>query len=189
MTIAISLLDAQQTRPFSRQLGQVYQAAFAAPPYQRDASAARFFEVDTFPRHLPREGFRCCIAQTQNDGAIIGFSYGYTGARGQWWTDAVASEMSRDLANYWLPKHFELVELALLPAFHGQGIGGQLHDTLLASLPHERAMLSTSQTWTPARALYDKRGWQEILSHFCFPGSTRPYVIMGKELALQKAKC
>lgn len=182
MTIDISLFNAQQTRAFAHPISQVYQAAFAAPPYERDASAARFFEVDTLPRHLPREGFRCCIAQTRVDGAIIGFAYGYTGARGQWWTDAVASEMPRTQANYWLPNHFELVELALQPAFHGQGIGGRLHDTLLAGLPHERAMLSTSQSWTPARALYDKRGWQEILHNFCFPGSTRPYVIMGKEL-------
>lgn len=182
MPIQIDLLDAAQTVAYADQLREVYLEAFAAPPYGRDAQAAQEFAADTLPRHAQRHDFRCVVARTAPNTAIVGFAYGYTGTAGQWWTDAVAGQMPPPLATRWLPNHFELVELAVAPALHGNGIGGQLHDRLLVGLPHQRALLSTAQTWTPARALYEKRGWRLLLSRFFFPGSIRPYVVMGKEL-------
>jgi len=182
MPIAIELLGAQHTLAIAAHIRKVYHEAFAAPPYDRDMLAAQFFAADTLPRHMQRDDFRCVVARNQHDGEVVGFGYGYTGAVGQWWTDAVAQQMSPDLTAYWLPDHFELVELAVLPALHGRGIGGMIHGRLLHGLPHRRALLSTAQQWTPARALYNKRGWQVLLPQFLFPASSRPYVIMGKEL-------
>lgn len=60
-------------------------------------------------------------------------------------------------------RELEFVELAVLPSHQGRGIGGQLHDTLLAGLPHQRALLATADDATTAAVhLYTKRGWQRL---------------------------
>jgi ribosomal protein S18 acetylase RimI-like enzyme len=136
----------------------VYRAAFTAPPYDEDESAVARFLDEQLPAHAEREGFRCVVAR--EDGRIVGFAYGYTGRRGQWWTDYVAGRVTPDLAGRWLDGHFEFVELAVDPAYQHRGIGGALHDELLDGLPHDRALLSTWRVDTPARRLYLNRGWQ-----------------------------
>ena len=95
-------------------------------------------------------------------GRILGFAYGYTGRRGQWWSDQVAERVPRELAERWLDGHFEFVELAVHPDHQRQGLGGALHDALLDDLPHARALLSTWTEDYPARLLYLNRGWQVL---------------------------
>ena len=87
---------------------------------------------DILPRHAERDGFRAVIERT-GVGALAGFAYGYRGAPGQWWHDLVADALGPDGAARWLaPGHFELVELHVHAALWGRGIGGRLHDALLA---------------------------------------------------------
>jgi ribosomal protein S18 acetylase RimI-like enzyme len=85
-------------------------------------------------------------------------------------------------AQRWLTDTFELVELAVAPHAQGRGIGSRLHDTLLADLPHQAAVLSTIQSETVALKLYRKRGWTVLLENFFFPGTSKPYIIMGLTL-------
>jgi predicted GNAT superfamily acetyltransferase len=54
-----------------------------------DASRARIDEI--LPRHVVRDGFRFLGAFA--DGRLVGFVYGYRGARGQWWHDRVAAAL------------------------------------------------------------------------------------------------
>jgi GNAT superfamily N-acetyltransferase len=82
----------------------------------------------------------------------------------------------------WIDEAFELVEFAVLPAYHGKGIGGKLHDFALDGLPHRRAVLSTVQSETNALQLYRKRGWRILLDNFYFPSVAKPYLIMGLDL-------
>jgi ribosomal protein S18 acetylase RimI-like enzyme len=135
----------------------VYRSAFTAPPYDEDEASVARFRDEQLPNHAQREGFRCVAAS--EDDRIVGFAYGYTGRRGQWWTDYVAERVPRELADEWLDGHFEFVELAVDPGYQGRGIGRALHDALLADLPHERALLSTWRDELPARRLYLTRGW------------------------------
>ena len=55
---------------------------------------------------------------------------------------------------------FELRELAVTPQARGRGIGGALHDAVVAAAPHGPRWLSTHPHAAPALALYRGRGWQ-----------------------------
>jgi GNAT superfamily N-acetyltransferase len=157
---------------------EVYRAAFSPAPYF--AGPAQLAHIrNVIPAHARRSGFRCVTAHDKTTSRLIGFAYGYTGARGQWWTDQVSSALARGERDQWLPGHFEFVELAVDPAFQGQGIGGRLHDLLIAGRTEGRALLSTIDQPTPARALYERRGWVTLRRNFHFAGGDKPYRIMG----------
>ncbi|HET6698306.1 MAG TPA: hypothetical protein VFG88_04400 [Nocardioidaceae bacterium] len=49
------------------------------------------------------------------DATPVGFAYGYTGSRGEYWPDRVVEALGDDLADEWVGGPFELVELAVLP--------------------------------------------------------------------------
>lgn len=114
---------------------------------------------DTFDRHTARPDFRLAIAR--DAGEVVGFAYGYTGHRGEYWPDRVVEALG-PVADTWVGGHFEFVELAVLPAYRRRGIGGDLHDALMSDLPHQRALLSTAAATTPAVRLYRSRGWERI---------------------------
>lgn len=141
-----------------------------------------FGDVPDFPtwreavwdRHHGREGFR--LARAYVDDALVGFAYGYTGRRGQWWTDNAAQVLEPEVAAAWLDGHFELVSIGVTSAARGSGIGRGLMRVLLDGLPHERLLLMTSSDPAdPARRLYASEGWQVL-----GPGIGEGTVIMGK---------
>jgi ribosomal protein S18 acetylase RimI-like enzyme len=112
-------------------------------------------------RHLSRAGFR--LATARETRRLVGFAWGYTGGRGQHWSDLVADSLPARVADSWLGGHFELVELAVLEEFRRRGVGGRLHDVLLDGLPHPRALLTTSDDEDdPAVRLYRARGWETL---------------------------
>lgn len=114
------------------------------------------FATRQLPLHLARPGFTLALSPSR------GFAYGYTGARGQYWTDIVASRMTPDAAATWLGAHFEFVELAVTPQAQGRGIGRQLATTLLNSRTESRSLLQVAATNAPARALYESLGFREV---------------------------
>ena len=172
------LLSEAQVTLLVGQLAAVYQAAFAGPPYHRQAE-----EVAEFARALPsytqRPDFRCAGALDADRGEIVGFAYGYRSLPGQWWYDNVARGLGSAVAADWLSDAFQVAEVAVMPLDQGQGTGGALHDLLLAGVTQGRAVLSTLDAETVARNFYRRRGWQELLKGFQFPGVLRPYQIMG----------
>lgn len=167
-----------------RLLGQLFDptvkiwlaAMQRAPDHPRAQTWGEILE-----RHTARNGFRCRVAFER--GTPLGFSYGYTGAPGQWWTDLVAAALEEAARERWIGGHFELVELHVHPNAQGRGIGGRLHDAILEDLPHRTALLSTQRGPTAAYALYRKRGWETLVEHFSFPQENVEYRIMGLELA------
>ena len=144
-----------------------------------DATRERVGEI--LPRHAAREGFRFLAARA-DDGRLAGFAYGYVGAAGQWWHDIVAAAMSAADRERWLgPGHFEFAELHVDPAFRRRGIGGRLHDELLAGLSSRTAVLSTQVDNDPALALYRGRGWRVVVEELDF-GTGRLYKVLARDL-------
>lgn len=158
----------------------LFAAAFAMPREE----ALPF--VDTILIHARRTAFRFLAARDAVTGQLLGFVYGYTSERGQWYHDTVRAALRAALGPtvtaHWLDNVFEFTEFAVLPAAQGRGIGGRLHDTILADLPHRTAILSTYQGETTALHLYRRRGWQTLVGDYVFPGGGRTYVLMGLEL-------
>jgi ribosomal protein S18 acetylase RimI-like enzyme len=127
---------------------------------------------ELFARHATRAGYRLVVAT--DDSAVAGFSWGYIGERGQYWTDLVADALPANVADEWVGGHFEFVELAVAPKHRRQGIGRRLHDTLLDGVS-QRALLSTTDDLAdPAVQLYLGSGWRKL-------GTLRPGTqVMGR---------
>ena len=169
------------------QIIAVYAAALTPPPYSLTPGEVRDFAM-VLPQHARRRDFRCFVAREDADSPIVGFTYGFRGAMGQYWNDIVASGMTPEMREQWLPGHFEFTELHVQPEMHGHGFGGRLHDALLEGLPHRTALLSTIQEETVALQLYRRRGWVVLLRDFMFPGRPTPYLIMGLDLEQRRGK-
>jgi ribosomal protein S18 acetylase RimI-like enzyme len=136
---------------------------------------------DRLPRHAARADFVFLAARSE--GGVVGFGYGYTGERGQWWTDRVALALTRAQQAEWLdPPHFEIVELHVRPSHQRLGIGSRLLAQVLSRQPHDRALLSTQRSSRKARGFYAKNGWAE-LAEVDFGAGYPPYLVLGKRLA------
>ncbi|HLN78470.1 MAG TPA: GNAT family N-acetyltransferase [Nocardioidaceae bacterium] len=182
MSIEIGVVeDADLVRGRLDALAAVYRAAFGAPGYDEGEEEVRRFLEEQLPRHIERDGFR--LAQATADGVVVGFAYGYTGQRGQWWTDRVATLAPAEVVEEWLGGHFELVELAVDPVVQRGGVGARLHDELLAGLPHERALLSTYRDDRAAPRLYRRLGWQLLV-----PDLDEDNALYGLHLAARSAR-
>lgn len=159
---------------------EIYRQAFTPPPYNKGEEEVIYFE-NTLPEHAQRADFRLTAALEEE--RLLGFAYGYTSAPGQYWQVVVRRRLTPELAAFWLSNAFQLAEMALLPAWQGQGIGGALHDRILEGLPHRTAVLSTMAAETNAFHLYRGRGWQVLVEEFTPPGMARAYRVMGLMLA------
>ncbi|HVU76829.1 MAG TPA: GNAT family N-acetyltransferase [Gaiellaceae bacterium] len=136
---------------------------------------------EQLPRHAGRGDFVFLVAR--DEGELVGFAYGYTGAYGQWWTDTVARSLTAAQRAAWLDvPHFEVVELHVRPARQRAGIGSHLLAQLLSRQPHDRALLSTQKGSKKARGFYAKNGWAE-LADVDFGAGYPPYLVLGKLLA------
>jgi GNAT superfamily N-acetyltransferase len=134
------------------------------------------------PAHIERLDFVFLVAR--EGGELMGFSYGYSGAYGQWWTEHVARALTAAQRAEWLDvPHFEIVELRVRPAWQRRGVGSALLAQLLTRQPHDRAILSTQSGSRKARAFYAKNGWSE-LAGVDFGVGYPPYLVLGKRLEL-----
>ena len=154
----LSVLGGSATLAAEEVLTPVYRAAFTAPGYDESEEAVTRFRCEQLPSHAARPGFRCTTLLQA--GTVAGFAYGYTGERGQWWTDTVAARVPAELADEWLGGHFELVDVAVAPEHQGRGFGAALVDRLLLGLPHDRALHTTYDHDLPAPRLYRRLGWE-----------------------------
>jgi broad specificity phosphatase PhoE len=157
---SVAVLDGPAAMDIRDELERVYRAAFGAPGYDETEADVRRFMTETLPTHAGRTGFRMVTLRLGPD--LQGFAYGYTGERGQWWTDTVASAVPADVDQGWFGGHFEVVELGVDPAAQGRGFGAALMDHLLLGLPHDRALLTTYADDRPAPRLYLRLGWTRL---------------------------
>lgn len=182
MAVEIVRLTAGEAMRALGEIRRVYGAAFAAPPYNEGPVDVRRF-AQVFAYQIGQRGFHCFAARQSGSATLLGFVYGYTTAEGQSWRDAVADALGEAQTERWLGDAFEVVDLAVDPPAHGQGIGSRLHDALLDALPHRTAMLSTALEETAAHHLYQGRGWQPLVEQIWLPGATLWMKVMGRDLA------
>jgi broad specificity phosphatase PhoE len=153
----VEVLDGVGAAQVASELTRVHRSAFAATGYDESEENLERFRETRLPRHVRRQGFRCATLWVGQE--LVGFAYGYTGARGQWWSDQVAERAPQPVVDAWVGGHFEFVELAVDPRRQGRGYATALHDALLNGLPHSRALLTTYRDDRPAPRLYRRLGW------------------------------
>ena len=172
----------------------VYQAAMRPDPAQLPGRHS------IMQRHASYRGFRALAARAGAagqpgapgwPGPIVGFSYGFRGADGQWWHDVVAAALTaragQALAAAWLADSFEVAEVHVHPDFHRRGIGRSLVLGLAEGRQERTAVLSTQDAESPARRLYRGLGFADLLTGYTFPGAPVPYAVMGAALPLRPA--
>jgi ribosomal protein S18 acetylase RimI-like enzyme len=166
------------------QLVPVYAAAMRPDPGQLPGRRA------TMQRHASYPQFRALAVAAQPGGPVIGFAYGFRGARGQWWHDVVVSGVTARLgapvAAAWLDDTLEIAEVHVHPDHQGRGIGRRMMLRLTANRPERTAVLSTRDAETTARRLYRGLGFADLLTGFGFPGDGPPYAVMGALLPLRQ---
>ena len=157
-------------------LREVHRSALGAGALSDEWAATRL------PAHAERDDFVFLVAREGDD--VLGFGYGYTGRRGQWWTDNVERSLTAAQREEWIvPPHFEIVELHVRPPQQRRGVGSALLAQLLTRQPHDRALLSTQAGSRKARGFYAKNGWAELAS-VDFGAGYPPYIVLGKRLNL-----
>lgn len=156
-----------------------YSAAFAPPPYS-DPSRGNEVRFRVLDMHRRRRGFRAFAAIDDVNGDVVGMTYGYRGAPGQWWHDVVAEALGVPMTQRWLADSYELVEIAVQPSHQGQGIGSELISRLLEGRDEATCVLST-RVDSRAHQLYRRLGF-EVLTEMVFAANGAPFFIMGRPL-------
>src|SRR5688572_5259251 len=119
----------------TEELWPLYRSVFG------DFDELETWREQVWDRHTARAGFRLALARL--DGRLVGFGYGYTGERGQWWTDNAARVLHPAVAADWLGGHFELVSIGVAEQARGAGIGRQVITELTEGLQQPRWVLMT----------------------------------------------
>ena len=158
----------------------VFASVFAEPPWLENATDAARFASD-LPWYEGRTGARWVVAERPR-GPLVGFAFGFLGGFSTEVHRAISSAHGARAAALWLDGAFQVVELAVLPSFRGQGIGGRLHDALLADLEAETAILFTDAAASDALRLYRARGWIPLLDQYVSAISGRPTLVMGRRM-------
>ena len=171
-------IEAWSGRQFAARVDDAMAIYVSAMGYPKHTGTQRGV---TARRHIVNDGFACRAALLP-DGTLVGFGYGYTTLRGQWWHDIVRKAVPRELADDWLREAFELSELHVLPGYQGHGTGRQLLLSLAAGLPHRALLLSTPDADTRAFRLYRDMGFVDLRRNYQFPGDARPFAVLGLRL-------
>ena len=164
-----------------------YLEGFAGPPYfETDADRDGF--LDRVRRYAARDGFRLVVAAEGDPSAssearrVIGVGLAVIGHPGDWWRDQVAAGLPETDVEAWLGDAvLEVVDLTVIPAARGRGVGRAIHDALLSGVTTRTAVLTADTRATPARALYAGGGWQTLRDPFSVAGG-EPVTLMVRRL-------
>jgi len=139
-------------------------------------------------RHAGHPAFRALAASAEPAGPLIGFTYGFHGAAGQWWYDAVQAALTAAAgpaaASPWLADCLEIAELHVQRRHQRRGLGRRMLLAVASGRPERTALLSTPDRESPARRLYRSAGFADLLTGYSFPGGSPPYAVMGAVLPL-----
>ena len=163
-------LSQSEVRDRAPEIWRVYDAVFGDQPSFDEWLSGMLL------RHAARDRFR--FAAALDGERIVGISWGYVGASGQYYTDSVRAAIGDEAADHWQPA-FEVVELAVLAEHRGSGLGRALLRLLLEDIEGPALLSTWDDDADPAVRLYRSEGWRRIGEHPKADGS-RTMQIMGR---------
>jgi ribosomal protein S18 acetylase RimI-like enzyme len=145
-------LDGHGTLENFKEIQRVYAEAF--PAYDLDDHRWRT------SRQAEASGFATVIAQLS--GRFLGFVYGLPLRSDTSWWDGLQPPPENGFTTETGSRTFAVIDLAVLPAHHGHGLGRRLMDELLRARPEERATLATNPRHRAVQAMYERWGWRRV---------------------------
>lgn len=162
--VELQRLDGAGTRERLDEIRAVYAAAF--PNYDLGDHKRRILG------QTASTGFEAVTAQAQ--GALVGFIYGLPlSPHSGWWTDLNPTPPD-GFTTETGGRTFAVIDLAVLPAHRGHGLGRRLMDELLRGRLEERATLATSPHEQELRQMYERWGWRKAGRVPGTEGETQP---------------
>ncbi len=160
----------------------IYVTAMRYPPGTAEQRAPMWLA------HMLRQDWRG-VGALDADGALVGISYGYRGAAGQWWHEQVRRGLLMSAGapsvDMWMTDYFELTELHVRPTAQGRGLGEGLLRHLLHGVDAGTTLLSTPEGRSRAWRLYRRVGFQDVLRDYLFAGDPRPFAVLGRRLPIE----
>ncbi len=154
--------------------GAVQAAALGPLPRDRFAVLAR---------HAEYPGYAAYGAWVSD--RLVGYCYGTDCVDGQWWYDQIRAGLCAAGHERWTVAAHAVTELHVLPGYQGRGLGFALLLRLLAGTDLPTALLSTYDAASPARALYRRCGFVDLVTDFRFGLTAQPFALMGARLPLR----
>ncbi|MEV4121074.1 GNAT family N-acetyltransferase [Micromonospora sp. NPDC049645] len=154
MPVTYSVHTAESATAVFSSLVHLYAVVYAEPPYAEGPEQVAGF-ANGLPDEARRDGFTLVVAE--DGGVLVGAAYGWRLPAGRWWTRA-DTEPSTDLR---AADKFAVMEWIVHPDRRGAGIGAELIRRLLDGRPERWATLASNPA-APARAVYQRAGWQQV---------------------------
>ncbi|WP_116025739.1 GNAT family N-acetyltransferase [Thermomonospora umbrina] len=149
--VVFERLNGAQTMGEFDQIQEVYVAAF--PDYSLADHRMRT------ERQAASPGFETVTARV--DGVLVGFAYGLPlSARSTWW-EGLEPAAGEDFVAETGSRTFAVIDLAVLPAHRGRGLGRRLMAELLGGRSEERATLATNPNKRALQEMYERWGWRK----------------------------
>ncbi|WP_158598357.1 GNAT family N-acetyltransferase [Falsibacillus albus] len=160
-------------------IGELYCRTFLGKEYSLEDKE---HAIKNIKKHANYHGF-FGLKALDEEGNLIGFTYGYESLPGQFYREKIAYQLSAIERDTWLSNCFEFVEIAVNHSYKRLGIASKLHDTLLQNINLKTAVLTTGTDNRPAINLYIKEGWKLIKKDAPVLSENNLQVIMGKVLS------
>lgn len=123
-------------------------------------------------------GTRIVVVEDEDTLQLHSLLFGHGYHHGSWWPQQVQAPLEQAGLSEWTHDAFEIVEVATAPWARGRGFARSLLEHLHATMPQATALLSTAPD-NPARALYRRCGYVELLPDFRYEVTGSPAVVLG----------
>ncbi|MFD4176241.1 GNAT family N-acetyltransferase [Streptomyces anulatus] len=158
MDVEYQRYDRASVKAVADEMVEVYARVYDTPPYSGDP----FFSVASFRERLEAafdsDGFETVTAR--RDGQIIGYVHGATLPSDKpWWLSLSDRRPTRLQALADARQVFWLRELMVLPEYQGQGLGRNIHDTVISGRAESAATLTCIIDNQPAHDAYLRWGY------------------------------
>ncbi|MFD2026098.1 GNAT family N-acetyltransferase [Promicromonospora aerolata] len=175
--MTIRTLETAEVLRRADEIARIYQRAFGYSDERRDHFR------DTRIAYLPLYDGALALGAF-DDGALVGFVYGFDYQPEHWWPQQVGPALDRAGHTAWTHDAFELNELEILPEHQGQGLGTALLRALFTRAPQRHTLLSTTADPADrAKVLYRRLGFVDLVPGFRYAGIGEPANIMGRRRA------
>lgn len=171
-----------EVRKFGEEIYSVIYLSFQELPHPSVQSKEEF--MVSWEKYITREGFMLLSLRDLKHGVLKGFLYGYRGQPETWWFDTVTRALSKSDINHWFSNAFEVVSVAVVPEFRGQGFGTLLLRKINEISSTRTLVLTTYRDQNPAVRLYHRKGFQDIHPGLSLSTGNKPMIIMGRDIRL-----